>query len=159
MTMSVVAYFAAVSPDFLPTLMRELENGSRSVLNEQSPAYLDKAWHGIHYLLTGEARLGEGPLSQAVLGGTKLWRERDLRMLAPDQVAEISAALSAVSFDAFCRRYDANAMMRAEIYPVDWDEEDEEFSWLDYLESYFADLVVFYRSAARKKFAVLPWIS
>jgi len=37
----------------------------------EPPNYVDvdKAWHGIHYLLTGQAEGGPRPLSLAVLGG------------------------------------------------------------------------------------------
>src|SRR6266567_6860392 len=40
--------------------------GARAVLS------LDKAWHGVHYLLCGEVEPGAALLSQAVLGGVEL---------------------------------------------------------------------------------------
>ena len=37
---------------------------------------LDKAWHGIHYLLTGTAGEGRPPLNLPRLGGSPSWRHR-----------------------------------------------------------------------------------
>src|SRR3954470_8881166 len=58
---------------------------------------IDKTWHVIHFLLTGEAWGGEPPLVDAVLGGTEL-PETDagygpFRYLTPAEVRATSQAL------------------------------------------------------------------
>src|SRR5690348_17381755 len=62
---------------------------------------LDKAWHGVHYLLCGQAEPGETILSQAVLGGTALGDDDEgfsgygpARYFTAAQVAELAQALS-----------------------------------------------------------------
>src|ERR1051326_9098314 len=67
---------AAVTPggrnvDIVALLQQQLRRaqpsaGNRAVLS------LDKAWHGVHYLLTGATEPGSDLRSQAVLGGIEL---------------------------------------------------------------------------------------
>ena len=59
---------------------------------------LDKAWHGVHYLLCGEAEPGSSVLSQAVLGGTEIGEDEmgygPARLLTVQQVADTARELS-----------------------------------------------------------------
>ncbi|TQN27801.1 uncharacterized protein DUF1877 [Haloactinospora alba] len=87
---------------------------------------LDKAWHGIHWLLTGSAWDGEGPLALAVLGGEQVDEgDGDTPRLLLDaaNVAAVATALDAVGVDELRKRYDPHAMSEAEIYPNIWDDE------------------------------------
>src|SRR4051812_48427881 len=61
---------------------------------------LDKAWGCLHYLLTGTARDGEGPLAFLLKGGTPVGEELGLgpaRVFRPLEVAAIADALAATS--------------------------------------------------------------
>jgi len=53
---------------------------------------IDKAWHGLHYLLCGAPEPVAGPLGQAVFGGTDIGEDQGYgpaRYFTPTQVAEI----------------------------------------------------------------------
>ena len=70
----------------------------------------DKAWDAIHRCLT-DGRLtsgnGEYPLSLCILGGQALYSGDDfiVRLVAPDQAADVGRALSTVTEQEFRRRY------------------------------------------------------
>jgi len=61
---------------------------------------LDKAWHGVHYVLCGEVEPGAELLSQVVLGGVELGDDEGFSGYGPPryftaaQVAELGQALS-----------------------------------------------------------------
>ncbi|WP_306210202.1 YfbM family protein [Actinoplanes sp. RD1] len=119
---------------------------------------VDKAWHGIHYLLTGsewEAGPGAGA---AVLGGEVLVAEGvdgPPRLLGPAVVREVAAGLAAVDVAWLRDRFDAEELTGAGIYPAVWDDEDFD----GYLLPHFEELREFYRAAAAQGEAVLLVIS
>ncbi|HEY1654024.1 MAG TPA: YfbM family protein [Candidatus Tumulicola sp.] len=96
---------------------------------------LDKAWHGVHYLLCGAAEPGPTLLSQAVLGGTVLGEDDEgfsgygaPRYFTAPQVAELAAALNRPGLEAeFTARFDPEKMSALEIYPG-WRSSDAQ--WL-----------------------------
>ena len=59
---------------------------------------LDKAWHGVHYLLTGAVEPDGTLLGQAVLGGTEVGEDftgyGPARLFEPDVVAALATALA-----------------------------------------------------------------
>lgn len=122
---------------------------------------LDKAWHGLHYLLTGDAWGGEPPLAYAVLGDEELGEDLGYgpaRCLTAEQVREVHAALSAVREDDLRTRFDPEALGAAEVYPSGaWDSDgDEEREWL---MDAFRSLTAFYAEAAEAGDAMLMWVS
>ncbi|HEY9107898.1 MAG TPA: YfbM family protein [Roseateles sp.] len=121
---------------------------------------LDKAWHGIHYLLTGEADGGTPPLALAVFGGEEFGPEigyGPARFLTATQAAEVAEALEATSVDALTARFDAQDMEQKQIYPdVIWMRDGTEA--LDYLLDNYQQLVTFYRAAAARGDAVIQWL-
>jgi Domain of unknown function (DUF1877) len=86
---------------------------------------LDKAWHGVHYVLCGKAEPGASLLSQAVMGGADLGEDDEgfsgygpARLFTPAQVAAISKELSRPQLEQeAAARFDAAAMTRLKIYP------------------------------------------
>ena len=91
---------------------------------------LDKAWHAIHFLLTGSDWEGEFPLAFLLAGGVPL-KDLDVgygppRILSPGQVAEVDDTIGAISADELCGRFDANAMAEADIYPEIWACDDRQ---------------------------------
>lgn len=120
---------------------------------------LDKAWHGIHFLLTGSAWGGEEPLCYLVKGGAQVG-DVDVgygpaRVLRPDQVTNWSAALSAISEDELRRRFNRQAMAKEQIYPEIWDGEREDES-IGYLLEYYGVLRTFVkRTGAQQKGALI----
>ena len=99
---------------------------------------LEKSWHGLHYLLTGEVWEGDGSLAFLLAGGENVGddEESPLRWFSPQEAAEIHRALSAVSNDQLWSRFDAEQLEQQEIYPGIWDEDEEELKeeYLMYFE-------------------------
>ena len=121
-------------------------------------AEIDKAWHGIHYLLTGTADEGAPPLSWAVMGGTEVGEDMGYgpaRMLTSEQVKAISNALP--SEETFTASYAPEAMEAAQVYPdVIWVRDGEEA--LEYLVENYKVMVEFYRSAASRSDGAILWL-
>jgi hypothetical protein len=123
--------------------------------------YLDKTWYPLHFLLTGEPEGVPGPISRAISGGTEIGRDLQFgpaKYLMPDEVREVSAALSAITHEELRRRFDP-ADPRAELiyFPMDDPEEEERF--FNELVTYFDQLSIFYREAAKRNQAILIGIT
>ena len=114
---------------------------------ERARLSLDKAWHGVHYVLCGVAQLGRSLLSQAVLGGTDIGDDDEgfsgygpARYFTA-QVAALSEALSAPDVEQFAAaRFDAARMSALQIYPG-WQDGDAEWVMdsLEKLRAFYAD--------------------
>jgi hypothetical protein len=119
---------------------------------------LDKAWHGIHFLLTGSAWDGEGPLAYLLVGGRTVGEEDvgygPARALSSAEVAAFDDALSKISMNEFRRRFDPKALLRAEIYPEIWLRDPEEDT-LGYLVEYFERLKQFVSSARKAEVGLI----
>jgi hypothetical protein len=93
---------------------------------------IDKAWHGLHYLLCGKLERIPGPLGQAVFGGTEVGQDQGYgpaRYFSPAQVVEIAVALQSPGLEGELRaRFDAAAMSQLGIYPGVWQPDDHD--WL-----------------------------
>jgi hypothetical protein len=122
--------------------------GSRQSTATASGVSLEKSWHGLHYLLTGEVWEGTGPLGFLLGGGENLDgdEESGVRWFDPREVAGIDKALSVVTDAALWSRFDSSEMEAQEIYPGIWDEDEEELKE-EYL-MYFAELKKVVSSAA-----------
>ena len=118
---------------------------------------LDKAWHGLHYLLCGKPDPAPGPFGQAVFGGTEIGEDRGYgpaRCFSPVQVAEIAAALQSPSLESELHaRFDAEVMTQMGIYPGVWETDDH-----DWLIDAFRTLRDFYAAASQAQQAVVTVI-
>src|SRR5688572_7474924 len=82
----------------------------------------DKAWDAVHFLLTGSADKTDGPLSLLAGMGEPIGEDNGYGPPLLVSAADMSAfndALAAISDDELARRYDANAMVAADIYIAD----------------------------------------
>jgi hypothetical protein len=108
---------------------------------------IDKSWHAIQFLLTGDPWNGEPPLQNAVMGGTEIGEEDagygPARALTPAEVQSVSAALAAISGEELWSRFDAGKFAAAEIYPQGWAEDGK-----DYVVGYYDELRAFFAEAA-----------
>jgi hypothetical protein len=90
--------------------------------------HLDKAWHGIHYLLTGTAWEGDEPLNFLLHGGDPLGDEEGdelvPRVFDAAETRRLDAALSTLDTDQLRQRYDPRAMQALDIYPDIWNEKE-----------------------------------
>jgi hypothetical protein len=126
-------------------------SGKRDVLS------LDKAWHGVHYILCGEPEPGPALLSQAVLGGSALGDDDEgfsgygpARYFTAEQVAQLAEQLSVPGLEAEAAgRFDAARMEELDIYPG-WKSSDA-----DWVTDGFRRLRDFYADAAKKGRAIL----
>ena len=164
--MGMTATFVQVSPDLLeriladPSLMLKIyeeETESEEFEGETfAMVDIDKSWQGIHFLLTGDPEGGALPLANAILGGAPLDNSEEYeetRFLSPEEVTEVTEALTDVTAEHLERRYDPELMDQLDIYPGYWMRDREES--LEYLISYYNDLKQFYESAAREGKAMI----
>jgi len=118
---------------------------------------LDKAWHGLHYLLCGAVEPAPGALGQAVLGGVEIGEDQGYgpaRYFTTAEVSEIAQALQAPGLEAAMRaRFDAAAMKTLGIYPGGWDVNGD--AWLF---DAFRTLRDFYAAASAAGQAVVTLI-
>jgi hypothetical protein len=118
---------------------------------------IDKAWHGLHYLLCGAPEPAPGPLGQAVFGGTEIGEDQGYgpaRYFSPAQVAEIASALRSPGLEGELHaRFDGEAMTRLGIYPGGWDTGDH-----DWLIEAFRTVRDFYAAASKAEQAVVTLI-
>ena len=120
---------------------------------------VEKAWHGLHYLLAGAAQDTTPGAGEAVLGGTEIGPEfgyGPARLLEPAEVATVSKALSELTPATLKKRFKPKELDKADIYPGGWVETGEGAEWL--LEA-FEELRKFYAAAASRGSAILLYIS
>ena len=85
---------------------------------------LDKAWHAIHFVLTGSRLGGEQPLNFLLDEGTPVG-EVDVgygpaRVLTSDQVRQIASALMPIEPEDVAKRVDLERFDAEAIYPGNW---------------------------------------
>jgi hypothetical protein len=112
---------------------------------------LEKMWHALHFLLTEDAEMGgEPPLAWAILGRDEVGEDMGYgpaRVLDPESVASVAAALEALPPDVLRARFEPSEMEAAGIYPSIWDEDADEL-WEE-LSTYYEELRDCYRDAAK----------
>lgn len=106
---------------------------------------LDKAWHAIHFLLTGSAWQGDFPLNFILSGGRVLQTsdEESERYFSPAEVSSINQALSHVTNEDLLNRYDAKKMTEADLYPSIWARPNEQEANRSYIAENFTSLKEF----------------
>ena len=123
--------YAIKSAD-IPGLIAEPEriyNLFDSDQNAGSAVSLEKAWDGLHFLLTSSAQEAEPLLGFLLQGGEAIGEDRGYgpaRLLRPEVVKQLDPALAAVSEDQLWSRFDPAQMKAQQIYPDIWDEPEED---------------------------------
>jgi len=121
-------------------------------LNRRKQALdLDKAWHGIHFLLCGTYGPGSPPLDFLLAGGESLSNcpEDDNHVFSPEQVREIAEALEPITPEFLRLNFDPERLISEDIYPsIGWDASSD-FDFTHYLAPYFVHLKE-YVTAARQ---------
>jgi hypothetical protein len=143
-------------------LSSELEAWAAQRKADDTQVDLDKAWHGIHYLLTGSVDANGTLASKVIMGGESIGPDDigygPAQLLKPDEVKAIAQLLEQTTPDMLRKRFKPKEMTRLDVYPgVIWERDgDEALKWV--LESY-QNLVAFYRRAAYRGQAVIIAIS
>jgi hypothetical protein len=138
--------------------IHKMNTGSIDTKETARRISIDKSWHGLHFLLTGDAVSTPQGAGQAILGGKEIGPDLGYgpaRVMDPAQVKAVATALASTSKAELSKKYDPNAMDGAQIYPGEWNEEAENLGWL--LES-FDTVVEFYRTAAEHGNAVMLYL-
>lgn len=124
---------------------------------------IDKAWHAIHFTLTGELYDCDpaDPFSKVVLGG-KLVNDEDIgygpaTFFTPDEVRTAYRAIAPLNETDFRARFDLAAMKENDIYPVMDDEDEEPF--FGYIWHYFQAVQKFYKQAGECGAYILFYIN
>ncbi len=122
---------------------------------------IDKAWHGIHFLLTGSAWEGIGPEAFIVAGGTEIGKidvgYGPARAFRSKEVSEIAQRLKGIDKKILENRFDKKAFIENEIYPDIWDEPPEDC--LGYLLENFEMLKQLVIKAADDKKALIVYLN
>jgi len=124
---------------------------------------VDKAWHGIHFLLTGTAWEGEPPLDFIVRGGRQIG-DVDVgygpaRAFTNEELRDIGRAIQPISLDTLRSRFDAARMKALKIYPDIWDRDSASDDTLGYLISYYEMLQPFIIKGAADGFGMIVYLT
>ncbi len=145
------------SSDEAAALATSLE-GMESLLesdDDVTSVDLDKAWHGIHWLLAGSEHPTDDVTSEVIFGGEPVSEDLGYgpaRLLPPERVQAVAAALQGLPSHELRQRVDLPAMAEARLYPDIWDMEDV---FDDYLAPAYDRLRSFYVDAAQRGQAVI----
>jgi len=121
---------------------------------------IDKAWHGIHFLLTGTAWGDSLPLSFIVAGGEEVGDDLGYgpaRALRSEDVLKIETALEPLTTEELRRRFDAGRMTELEIYPFGWSQDPD--GELEYLLEFYTELRAFVGRTAERQYGLLVYLS
>lgn len=121
---------------------------------------VDKAWHGIHFLLTGSEWEGAGPLAFVLHGGREI--KHDLGYGSPHgfsaaEVKEIARALADLDLKALYERADPAEFTRLEIYPTIYNSEPKE-ECIGYVIDNLKDLREFVQQTAAANRALIAYL-
>jgi len=119
---------------------------------------LEKAWHGVHYLLCGASMPDATILGQVVMGGTEIGEDfsgyGEARYFTPAEVVATARELGRANLeDEIKARFDPARMNDTKIYPGGWD-----VTGGDWLFEEFRRLCDFYAEASAQGNAVVTCI-
>ena len=161
--MGMIGKFAAVTPVQLQSLIDGSSQALSFLISEEvdnkptEQLDIDKAWQGVHFLLTGEPYSNDSSLAKAIFGGTEVGDDLGFgpaRYLTPEEVKEVAAALRDVSKEDLVQRYVPSAFEEANVYPTGIWESESDVAF-DYLLHAFESMLTFYESIAARGDAVL----
>lgn len=126
---------------------------------EANSLYMDKMWHGLHWLVARRERETAAPASRVIMGGKAFGKPFGLdqpKYFTSAEVQQIAKLLASTSIATLKKNFDPQAMDTARIYPTDWVEwersGDDPFGALTLA---FKELQAFYARAAKAKHAVV----
>jgi hypothetical protein len=120
--------------------------------NDHEELVLDKAWHAIHFTLTGSRLGGDEPLNFLVAEGTPVG-EIDVgfgpaRVLTSRQVRAIAGRLAQISPETVAERVNLRDFDAQQIYPGNWQRDG--VHGVDFVVNSYRDMRdLFTRAAAR----------
>ena len=161
--MSMILTLTPVSLDALAKLGADPNYDALMELVDNGGVDLDKAWHGIHFMLAGVAWGGAMPAATLVSGGREIGEDvgyGPARLLSPAEVTAFDDHLKSVTPEVFDARFEAQAMLDAQIYPQIWDRDlNGEPDGRPYINEFFVVLRDCVAAAARNGDAMLVTIT
>jgi hypothetical protein len=159
----MIGSFLAITQEELDSLLESPEDISEFLneTHEEKVIDIDKTWHGIHFMLTGNQYGGDGPLANVIFGAQEIGDE-DVGYgpalgTPASTVKGIAAAFCSISEAEFKEKFNPSALSKADIYPQIWDEGNEALE--QYLLPYFRELQQFYKNAAENNLAVITFLN
>lgn len=151
--MSMIGYFLKAN-DFL---VKRIEKGNAGEILfgeevEQDLLCIDKAWHAIHFVLTGCVWdiPDDNILGHMILGGEPVSEEDfgygPARLISKGTVAQIADALKEWDEVTFREKFCMEDLIANEVYPVVEDEDGELFA--QYVCENFLELKKYFEAAA-----------
>ena len=124
---------------------------------------LDKAWHGIHYLLTGTAESGDFPWCFLLVGGRAVG-DVDVgygpaRVFSCAQTKNIHTALATLNEDHLRSRFKPSEMTAMDIYPEIWSRGSPDDETIGYLLENYSILQGFLHQAVENEVGVVVYLS
>jgi hypothetical protein len=113
---------------------------------------VDKAWHALHFTLTGDAWETRGPLGEVVLGGEPFGEDVGYgppRWLSAEAVSGLAEGLAALSPQQFESQIDFAALARNEVYPSIWDRDPDAEQLIEFVRGAFEGVRDGFAEAAR----------
>lgn len=162
--MGMVGCFAAVSANELERFQMDPDSLTSYLFPDEGdpPAVIDvdKAWHAIHFLLTGSAEDDGTVASLAVLGGTEIGEDLEygpVRFLTSAEVQAVAEEIEQLNPEELTQRYRPDVMDEIAIYPQIWTRDGDE--GLDYIREWYQEMRKFYLDARDREAAVLHWLA
>ncbi|MCC0690203.1 YfbM family protein [Clostridioides sp. ZZV14-6387] len=130
-------------------------------MDEDNTISIDKAWHAIHFTLTGCPFGGEDDniFSKLVMSGNVFMEidgEPPAMLITANDVKKLSEAMDSLEEQQFREKFNISEMLENNIYPVMDDENEEEF--FDYVWANLIELKKFIEEAANDRQAVIFYI-
>ena len=132
-------------------------------VDEEKALDIDKAWHAIHFTLTGELNEGDGDdiLTKLMFGGTPV-NDEDVGYgpaleITTEEVKEINSAIKNISQEEFRAKFSVSEMLENDIYPVIDEENEDEF--FEYVWANFEELKRFLGKASQSGSCLLFYIN
>lgn len=167
--MSMVQEFLELRPDQLKLLRRSTDGQLVSDMLEAmveddfvpgpehplSQIDVDKAWHAIHFVLTGSSKEVRGPAG-IMLGGSPLDEEvgyGPVRYLDARSVRKAAKVLKSISASEFRSKVSLKRLAAAKIYPEIWDESDS--GLVDYVAGSYEHFREWLLGVAERKNTIL----
>lgn len=130
-------------------------------MDEDNTISIDKAWHAIHFTLTGCPFGGEDDniFSKLVMSGNVFMEidgEPPAMLITADDVKKLSEAMDSLEEQKFREKFNISEMLENNIYPVMDDENEEEF--FDYVWANLIELKKFIEEAANERQTVIFYI-
>ena len=132
-------------------------------IEEEKALDIDKAWHAIHFTLTGEMDEGDedNVLVKLTFGGSPV-NDEDIGYgpaleITTDEVKEINLIVKDISQEDFRSKFSVSEMLENDIYPVIEDENEDEF--FEYVWANFEALKNFLAKASKNDSCLLFYIN